>query len=268
MASPRPWEDDAVGSSGWEDDAVGAPLDEAGWEVESDGGGTTSGSDSESDKDEDPALSFVRVMIDLLIGRSLNARQFCLLMYYAGKAGIPSASKHGLKPGSPSGHYQRHVRTSVGCEFNDSPGWIHFRSTWEVQACHWPDDQSCESRCCVGRHGCRYAFGSWHAIEARGGNRRRIVSTNLRSKRHGMNKCWRGAGSTLQPLHRRTALLADGFCHRSLDYQCGYESPTLRMRLTEEVIVQVRLPRLVLIPCSFHVPPLRHRCACVRHTSS
>ena len=98
----RPWEDDdVVGEVPWEDADVVLPI----------------AVDSDEDADEGPASLYITFMIDLLICRTLNARQFCVAMFYAGQAGLTVAVQYGLKPGASSGHYQRHVRRSVGVVF-------------------------------------------------------------------------------------------------------------------------------------------------------
>ncbi len=45
--------------------------------------------------------------------RTLNARQFCEAMYFAGEAGIEQARPYGKAPGAASGHYQRHLDTRI-----------------------------------------------------------------------------------------------------------------------------------------------------------
>ena len=50
-------------------------------------------------------------MLSYLNQRILNAFQFCQLMYFAGKAGVQEATKHGMAPGGSSGHYQRKLDT-------------------------------------------------------------------------------------------------------------------------------------------------------------
>ena len=68
--------------------------------------------DSDSDHAEvesTPWDDFLEFVFDLLMMRVLNAKQFCLIMWYAWKAGLMSAKKYAFRPGAPSGHYQRHV---------------------------------------------------------------------------------------------------------------------------------------------------------------
>ena len=48
----------------------------------------------------------------LLWSRTLNAREFCTIMYWAGKAGVAEAAPLGFHPDAPSGNFARHLRTS------------------------------------------------------------------------------------------------------------------------------------------------------------
>ena len=83
------------------------------WERPHDGSGSLDaegwGYDS-SDWEEPhslPGEEFVQLMLSHLHERTLNAKPFCQLMYWAGRAGVQDAIKYGLAPGAPSGHYQR-----------------------------------------------------------------------------------------------------------------------------------------------------------------
>ena len=76
--------------------------------------GQWGGECSDSDFEEPPctpAEDFVHLMHGFLMKRTLNARQFCMAMYWAGKAGICDAGPYGFPPGKRSGHYQRHLDT-------------------------------------------------------------------------------------------------------------------------------------------------------------
>ena len=65
-----------------------------------------SGSEAD-DPGPSPGEDLVEYMVELLNERTLNARQFCTVMYYAGRAGVREAAPYGLQPGAQSGHYQR-----------------------------------------------------------------------------------------------------------------------------------------------------------------
>ena len=75
---------------------------------------STASSDSEESLQEKaPAHLFVDFVIDLLLCRALNAKTFCILMYYAGLCGIVGCSPFGKRPDLPTGHYQRHLNKSL-----------------------------------------------------------------------------------------------------------------------------------------------------------
>ena len=75
--------------------------------------------DSASDSDcagefaEDPQREFVNFLVLLLLTRTLNAREFCTIMWWASRCGLAAASTYGFRPGAPSGHFQRHCKTVV-----------------------------------------------------------------------------------------------------------------------------------------------------------
>jgi hypothetical protein len=68
--------------------------------------------------DVDAALSYSSLLADfltdLLLQRRLNAREFCTIMYYAGKSGVPDVAKYGYRPDASSGHFQRHLKATLG----------------------------------------------------------------------------------------------------------------------------------------------------------
>jgi len=73
-----------------------------------------SDSDSDSDAEPSPSEDFVQYLVGLLMGRFINARHFCTIMWLACKAGIQAAEPFALKPTSPSGHFQRHCNKKLG----------------------------------------------------------------------------------------------------------------------------------------------------------
>jgi len=94
-------------SHDWDHEPPGAPNHEDGW------GGDYSGSDSEEEAST-PATEFVHFMVSLLLARTLNGRQFCVAMYWAGRAGLECAKPYGFGPGKSSGHYARHLKPLLG----------------------------------------------------------------------------------------------------------------------------------------------------------
>ena len=74
-------------------------------------------SDSNNDADAEattPGMEFVNFMLTLLFQSAISASTWCVVMWFAGRAGITEAKKYGLKPGSPTGHYMRKVKGILG----------------------------------------------------------------------------------------------------------------------------------------------------------
>ena len=98
-------------------------------EAESDGQGDASSTasnveglpdlvdESDSEGEKNPLDAFVDEMVDLLLARTLNAKQFCKLMHMLTKAGLKGVNKYAKPPGTPSGHYNRHVKRKFGAVF-------------------------------------------------------------------------------------------------------------------------------------------------------
>ena len=90
------------------------------WGVRPDVGVGAGGDDEFSDSDLsdgpilDPQDEFIEFALDLLNFRCLNARQFCTMMFFAGRAGLGKCKKYGHRPGAPSGHYARHLDPILG----------------------------------------------------------------------------------------------------------------------------------------------------------
>jgi hypothetical protein len=104
-----------MASHSWECVAAAPKRRRHAWEHE---GGDPPPVDPESDSDfelepDSPGVEYVAAMLQLLHARTLNASQFCVLMYWAGLAGIQDARKYGYPPGQPSGHYQRHLDAAM-----------------------------------------------------------------------------------------------------------------------------------------------------------
>ena len=70
----------------------------------------------ETEEEEEPDWHklFIRFVVELLLLRVLNARQFCVIMWYAAKASITSAGPYGLHPQARSSHYCRKVKRKIG----------------------------------------------------------------------------------------------------------------------------------------------------------
>ncbi len=52
--------------------------------------------------------------MDLYFTGALPAHQFCVISYWAAKAGVTAAQAYGLKPGASLGNYQRHLNLTLG----------------------------------------------------------------------------------------------------------------------------------------------------------
>jgi len=110
----------------WEMDSDGglcAPLPSThDWESEATDsvGSRDSGSEDPCDSPLSPSQEFIEYALSLHLSRGLSAKELCQLMYSAGKAGIPDASRYGLHPDSPSGHFQRHLKGVMGCYTADN----------------------------------------------------------------------------------------------------------------------------------------------------
>lgn len=82
----------------------------------------TEAADSDTDAEVDPltnrnaaAEMFVNFMSDMYLSGSMSAHHFCVACFWAGKAGMPgNVQQFGLRPGSSSGHYQRHLDRVLG----------------------------------------------------------------------------------------------------------------------------------------------------------
>ena len=124
-------------SSSWGDDPPGCEAQsdkDSDWSLESsehedaasDPGSDTScdfpdmGSDDEGDGEDgdegtkDPQSQLIDCCVTILLMRVLNARQFCILMYLAGRCGLRQLAKLGLPPSSPSHRFMRKVRRTLG----------------------------------------------------------------------------------------------------------------------------------------------------------
>ena len=77
--------------------------------------------------------SFIQLMLSYLHERTLNAKQFCQLMYWVGRAGVQDAIKYGLALGAPSGHYQRKLDLVLEKQ-EERRGTLQYTGSWLSQA--------------------------------------------------------------------------------------------------------------------------------------
>ena len=70
--------------------------------------------DEDVEPESTPGMDFARMMLRLLFTGTLSAMTFCILMWYAGRAGIAEAVPYGKAPGGKTGHYSRKVKSILG----------------------------------------------------------------------------------------------------------------------------------------------------------
>ena len=101
------WDDREWGDEGDDDEQ---DQIEWNWEFEPDP------EDDVDQKEEEwqPAHEFLNLVIKLLLYSSISATTFCLIMYWAARAGIKEAEKYGLRPGCQSGKYGAKVKSIFG----------------------------------------------------------------------------------------------------------------------------------------------------------
>ena len=68
---------------------------------------------------EDYAKQHQEELIELYFSSTLNAKNLCTLMFSFWHSGHESARSYALRPGAPTGHYQRKLDTAFGFEQND-----------------------------------------------------------------------------------------------------------------------------------------------------
>ena len=115
---PHSWETDSDGS-----DEGPSPAQAHEWE--SANSDEACDSDSDLDGETPPQDELLAYLIDLLLTRTLNAKQFSVIMHWVGKSGVPGLAPYGLRPDAPSGHYQRHLNSVLG-HLNDTTSLYSF----------------------------------------------------------------------------------------------------------------------------------------------
>ena len=97
MSTPHSWE--SVRHN-WEVDGSATGSDRRSVEGEEAANwGFAECSDSDQELPIPPGDEYTNAMLEYLNARVLNATQFCILMHYAGNAGIKQAVKFGHRPG-------------------------------------------------------------------------------------------------------------------------------------------------------------------------
>ena len=80
--------------------------------------GECSGDEVHGEGETTPGSELVRFVLRLFFACTLSAQQACVLFWLAFQCGIEEAKPYGLKPGSPSGHYSRKLKTALGITRN------------------------------------------------------------------------------------------------------------------------------------------------------
>ena len=83
-----------------------------------------------SDSDDDtrratPADELISYCRILLLSRTITYKDLCIIMWWAGKAGVHEAVRLGHNPDAPSGHFARHVKATLGV-FNETEHMYQF----------------------------------------------------------------------------------------------------------------------------------------------
>jgi hypothetical protein len=76
--------------------------------------GEESDTSADEPSTENATNDFIKFCRMLLLVRTLTSKDFCTLMFHASAAGIAGAEKFALEPKSPTGHFQRKIRKTLG----------------------------------------------------------------------------------------------------------------------------------------------------------
>ena len=124
----------------WEEDDPATPPQrrprQHDWESDSnDGEGFPDHADSSSDSEAEaePETMLLRTLMDLLFLRVLNARQFCVVLYWCGRCGLAALAQFGRAPGAKSHHYQRHLESKLGVVFNDRGRFYNLKAPGKLK---------------------------------------------------------------------------------------------------------------------------------------
>ena len=71
-------------------------------------------SDDEPEEPDTPGQRLVGVVVEHWLSGRLSAAQACELCYWAKHAGIGEAKPFALRPGAPTGHYGRKIKSALG----------------------------------------------------------------------------------------------------------------------------------------------------------
>ena len=114
--TPSGSEDPGSEDPGCEDSGPEDSGNEDGDDWEDDSHGSDPG--PAADNEQAPDRSYGQQLVDycqvLLLTRTLNARHFCVIMWFAGLAGIAEAKPFGMRPDAQSGKYLGLLKKKLG----------------------------------------------------------------------------------------------------------------------------------------------------------
>ena len=86
---------------------VGDTTDESDGEHGDDSG-------SEAEPEIDPIQEHVNMMLEMVYRRKITAQDFRIAMYWLHRGGVEQVARWAKRPGLPTGHYNRHLKTRLG----------------------------------------------------------------------------------------------------------------------------------------------------------
>ena len=101
-----------------------------------------SGDDTRRATPADELISYCRI---LLLSRTITYKDLCIIMWWAGKAGVHEAVRLGHNPDAPSGHFARHVKATLGV-FNETEHMYQFDIPDHTRADLWGSLHSVTTR--------------------------------------------------------------------------------------------------------------------------
>lgn len=101
------------------------PLIEHAWEAQPahrwEGGASHSDAHTDESDDDGPSTpdecvdEFIAYLMALYMQGAISAQAFCVIVFWSsGFHNSPTLQNYGMKPGSSSGHYQRHLSNILG----------------------------------------------------------------------------------------------------------------------------------------------------------
>jgi len=93
-----------------EGEPVGHPWEQEGYSDEEGAASDDSENDDPETNQDAAGRAFVDILVDLYLASTISARTFCVLCFYAAKAGMKGLVEvYGAKPNMSTGNYQKHL---------------------------------------------------------------------------------------------------------------------------------------------------------------